>query len=73
MNCPECNVRMHKARTTQVFDGNIIVENISALCCPKCGEKFFGEKAYAGTLQKVQEVKREIPVPLLAKIKVLFL
>ena len=73
MNCPKCLTKLERINTNKIFYGNIVVEDIAALKCEKCGETYFGEKAYDSTLKKVQEVRTEIPVPILTKIKMMFL
>jgi hypothetical protein len=45
-----------KIKTNKIFYGNIVVEDIAALNCRRCGELFFDERAYDSTLQKVQKV-----------------
>jgi len=73
MKCFECNGKTEKIKTSKVFSGNILIENITAFKCKKCGELFFDEASYNNTLKKVKEIKQKIPAMVLSKIKVVMI
>ncbi|MFH1586819.1 MAG: YgiT-type zinc finger protein [Candidatus Diapherotrites archaeon] len=73
MLCTKCDSKLEKAKTSKLFSGNIVVEDIETLRCTNCGEEYFDESSYEKTLKKVKEIKSKIPGKLMNKIKTITL
>lgn len=71
MKCNVCRSKTVPVTTKEVFYGNIVIDNIKAHKCEKCGELYFDEATYDKTLKKVREIKQKIPMPLMSRIKLL--
>ncbi|MFH0836113.1 MAG: YgiT-type zinc finger protein [Candidatus Micrarchaeota archaeon] len=74
-NCPICGKgKLKKTTVTEVYDKDIVVEDIKVLKCSSCGEELTDSKEYDRIFKKVSAVKNaKTKIPLLARVVKQFL
>lgn len=67
VKCPNCNVEYIEAETDFEY-GNVVLRNVKATKCPKCGQELFTPGQYRAIKDRLQSIVQ--PLKLRRKITV---